>query len=137
MSRAAAVRMLFAGAAALALCGCSTALTGFMPDQELYKFESKMSDVEFGMSKTRVQQIMGAPRNRLYQGSQEAWLWCQTSTSADRADAYLTAYFHNARVVGIHTYGNRAEGECDNFFRRVEWIADPEKALAAKVRRRE
>ncbi len=132
MSRAAALRRVFAGAA-LALGGCS----GLMPDQALSTFESKVSDVAFGMSKTRVQQIMGAPRNRLYQGSQEAWLWCQTSVSAERADAYLTVYFDNARIVGIHTYGNRAEGECDNFFRRVEWIADPDKAAAAKVRRRE
>jgi outer membrane protein assembly factor BamE (lipoprotein component of BamABCDE complex) len=124
-------------AALLALGGCSGALSGLRPDQEMYKFESSASDVEFGMSKTRVQYVMGVPKRRLYEGSQEAWQWCQTSTNPERADAFLTVYFYGARVVGIHTYGNRAEGECDNFFRRVEWIADPEKALAAKARRKD
>jgi hypothetical protein len=124
-------------ALALAISGCSTALSGLTPDQDLYKFLVKVDDVEFGMNKARVQFIMGPPRNRLYEGNQEAWLWCQTSISQDRADAYLTVYFHGTRVAGIHTYGNRAEGSCENFFRRVEWLADPEKSLAAKVRRRD
>lgn len=133
--RAATALLLAALAAGPA--GCSTALSGLTPDQELYKFLAKVDDVDFGMNKARVQYIMGPPRNRLYEGSQEAWLWCQTSISQDRADAYLTVYFQGTRVVGIHTYGNRAEGSCENFFRRVEWIADPEKSLAAKVRRRD
>ena len=99
-------------------------------------FESNASDVEFGMTKARVQYIMGASKHRLYSGSQEAWQWCQTSNSPNRADAFLTVYFHNARVAGIHIYGNRAEGICENFFRRVEWLADPEKGMAAKTKRR-
>ncbi len=108
-----------------------------LPDRDLSSFVSKTSNVEFGMTKSQVQYYVGVPRNRLYAGNQEAWQWCQTSGSRDRADAFLTVYFHNTRVAGIHTYANRAEGECDNFFRRVEWLADPEKAMAAKVRRRE
>ena len=68
-------------AAAVSLAGCTTVTSGLAADRDLYMFESKMDDVEFGMSKTRVQQIMGPPRERLYQGSQEAWLWRQTSNS--------------------------------------------------------
>ena len=120
-------------AAALGLGACGT----MMPDSELSKFSSNSARVDFGMSKVQVQQIMGVPRNRLYSGSQEAWQWCETSNSPNQSDLYLTAYFHNGRVAGIHTYFNRAEGPCDNFFRRVEWLDDPEKAMAAKVRRRE
>jgi outer membrane protein assembly factor BamE (lipoprotein component of BamABCDE complex) len=127
----------FAVACALTgLAGCGTMASGLMSDRDLYLFESHAADVDFGMSKARVQQIMGVPRNRLYEGNQEAWLWCQTSTSPKVADAYLTVYFHQARVAGIHTYGNRAEGTCENFLRRVEWLPDPEKSMAAKVRRR-
>ena len=122
---------------ACALAGCGGIASGLMADRDLYLFESKAQDVEFGMSKTRVQQVMGAPKQRLYDGGQEAWLWCQTSNSPNLADAFLTAYFFNAQVVGIHTYGNRAEGTCENFFRRVEWLADPQKAMAAKQRRRD
>src|SRR4051812_16913678 len=118
------------------LAGCGTVASGLMSDRELYLFESHSADVDFGMNKTRVQQIMGVPKNRLYEGNQEAWLWCQTSTSPQRADAFLTVYFHQARVAGIHTYGNRAEGTCETFFRRVEWLADPEKSMAARQRRR-
>ena len=132
-----AAARLFLAALVLALAGCSAALSGLSPDQDLYKFNAKIDDVEFGMNKARVQYLMGTPKNRLYEGNQEAWQWCQTSISPDRADAFLTVYFHAARVVGIHTYGNRAEGNCENFFRRVEWLADPEKSLAAKVRRRD
>lgn len=123
--------------AAAAVCGCTAVASGLSGDSDLYRFESKMQDVEFGMSKSRVQYIMGPPRERLYQGSQEAWLWCQTSSSPKFPDAYITVYFHNAQVAGIHTYGNRAEGTCDNFFRRVEWLADPQKSMAAKQRRRD
>jgi outer membrane protein assembly factor BamE (lipoprotein component of BamABCDE complex) len=134
-------RMLFRAFAPLilacaALAGCGTMASGLVQDRDLYLFEGRVDDVEFGMSKTRVQQIMGTPKNRVYQGNQEAWLWCQTSTSPKVPDAYLTVYFHNAQVAGIHTYGNRAEGTCENFFKRVEWLADPEKSLAARQKRR-
>ena len=124
-------------AAALGLPGCASVTSGLAADRDLYLFESKVQDVEFGMSKTRVQHILGPPRERLYEGSQEAWLWCQTSTTPKFADAYITVYFFSAQVAGIHTYGNRAEGTCENFFRRVEWLADPQKSMAAKQRRRD
>ncbi len=130
------VAALFA-VAALGLSGCTTVASGLAADRDLYLFDAKMQDVEFGMSKARVQQLMGPPRERLYQGSQEAWLWCQTSSSPKFADAYITVHFFNAQVAGIHTYGNRAEGTCENFFRRVEWLADPQKSMASKQRRRE
>ena len=132
MKSSLAVRFILA-AAVCGLCACGT----MMPDRDLSKFSSNSADVDFGMSKAQVQQIMGAPGNRLYSGSQEAWQWCQTSNSAAQADLFLTAYFFNGRVAGVHTYVSRAEGICDNFFRRVEWLDDPEKAMAAKVRRRE
>lgn len=123
--------------AALGLAGCSAMTSGLATDRDLYLFHSHVDDVEFGMSKARVQQIMGVPKNRLYEGGQEAWLWCQTSNSPKLPDAFLTVYFYRAQVAGIHTYGNRAEGTCENFLRRVEWLADPEKSMAAKVRRRD
>ncbi len=126
-----------AAAVALLLGGCANVTSGLAADRDLYLFDSKMQDVEVGMSKTRVQHLMGPPRERLYQGSQEAWLWCQTSSSPKFADAFLVVHFFNAQVAGIHTYGNRAEGPCDNFFRPVEWLADPQKALAAKQKRRD
>lgn len=123
--------------AALGLGGCSAMTSGLGQDRDLYLFHSHMDDVEFGMSKARVQQIMGVPKNRLYEGNQEAWLWCQTSNSPKLPDAFLTVYFFRAQVAGVHTYGNRAEGTCENFLRRVEWLPDPEKSMAARVRRRE
>ena len=122
---------------ACALAGCGGIASGLMADRDLYLFESKAQDVEFGMSKTRVQQVMGAPKQRLYDGGQEAWLWCQTSAGPKFPDQYLTVYFHNAQVAGIHTHTNRAEGTCENFFRRVEWLPDPEKSRAARQRRKE
>ena len=122
---------LIAALLVLGPAGC-----GMMPDRGLSTFASKSADVDFGMTKVQVQHIMGVPRNRLYSGSQEAWQWCETSNSPNQADLFLTAYFYNGRVAGVHTYFNRAEGTCDNFFRRVEWLTDPEKAMAAKERRR-
>ena len=131
-ARGGLVMRLVLAAMALGLAAC-----GVMPDRTLSNFASGAADVDFGMSKVRVQQIMGAPRNRLYSGSQEAWLWCETSNSTNQSDLFLTAYFYNGRVAGIHTHGNRAEGTCDHFFRRPDWLADPEKAMAARQRRRE
>lgn len=123
--------------AALGVAGCATVTSGIAGDRDLYLFHSKVDDVEFGMSKSRVQYVMGAPLNRVYEGNQEAWLWCQTSSSPKFPDAFLTVYFYRAQVAGIHTYANRAEGSCDHFLRRVEWLADPEKSMAAKTRRRD
>lgn len=131
--RAALRLLLLAAACVLAGCGVGK----LMPDTELSGFLSSTSDVDFGMTKTQVQYYMGVPKNRLYQGDQEAWLWCQTSKSRERPDAYLVVYFYSARVAGIHSYGNHAEGECENFFRPIEWLADPEREMAAKKRRRE
>jgi hypothetical protein len=111
--------------------------SGLAADRELYIFDSNMQDVDFGMSKSRVQLIMGPPRERVYERDQEAWLWCQTSNSPKFADKFLTVYFYKARVAGIHTYGNRAQGTCETFFRPLEWLADPEKSMAAKQRRRD
>lgn len=132
-----AIAVLLIAALATGLAGCATVTSGLAADRDLYLFESSVEDVQFGMSKTRVQQVMGVPRNRLYQGSQEAWQWCQTSSGPKFADAFLVVYFFNGQVSGIHTYGNRAEGTCENFFRRVEWLADPAAAVAARVRRRD
>jgi len=128
---------LVLGIAAIGVAVCTTMTSGLAGDRELYMFHSKADDVEFGMSKSRVQYIMGQPLNRVYEGNQEAWLLCQTSSSPKFPDAFLTVYFYRAQVAGIHTYGNRAEGTCDNFLRRVEWLPDPEKSMAAKVRRRD
>lgn len=128
---------VFACAVALAAPGCTTVASGLASDRDLYLFESKIHDVDFGMSKVRVQQIMGPPKQRLYEGSQEAWLWCQTSNSPKFADAYLAVHFYNAQVAGIHIYGNRAAGQCETFFRPVEWLADPQQSLAARQRRRD
>jgi outer membrane protein assembly factor BamE (lipoprotein component of BamABCDE complex) len=124
-------------AAALGLPGCASMTSGLSGDRDLYVFHSNADDVEFGMPKARVQHIMGVPRNRVYEGNQEAWLWCQTSNGPKLPDAYLTVYFYRSQVAAIHTYGNRAEGTCENFFRRVEWLPDPEKSMAAKIRRRD
>ncbi len=104
------------------------------PDFDLRSFISRSSDVDFGMTKSQVQYYVGAPRRRIYEGNQEAWQWCQTSARRESADAFLTVYFYKARVAGIHTYGNRAEGDCEDFIRRVEWLVDPEKAMVAKKR---
>lgn len=138
MSRRAAAGLgagLAAAALALASCG---GIKDTLPDFELSSFRSHAADVEFGMSKSQVRYTMKtAPKRRVYEGTQEAWQYCQTSASQERADAFLTVYFHNARVAGIHTYGNRAEGDCENFIRPVEWIADPDRAMAEKKRRRE
>ncbi len=123
--------------AVLAGSGCAAVTSGLASDRDLYLFESHAQDVDFGMSKVRVQQIMGLPKRRVYEGSQEAWLWCQTSGSPKFADAFLTVHFHNAQVAAIHTYGNRAEGQCETFFRPVEWLADPQKSMAARQRRRD
>ena len=132
-----AISGVLAAACLSGLTGCGGLAGGIMADGDLYRFESKMQDVEFGMSKTRVQYIMGPPKQRLYEGNQEAWLWCQTANGPNLADAYITVYFFNAQAAGIHTYGNRAEGACENFFRRVEWLTDPLKSMAAKQRRRD
>jgi len=122
---------------ALALAGCTAMTSGLAGDRDLYNFHAKADDVEFGMSKARVLYVMGPPLNRVYERNQEAWLWCQTSNSPKLPDAFLTVYFYRAQVAGIHTYANRAEGTCDNFLRRVEWLPDPEKSMAAKIRRRD
>ena len=62
-------------------------------------------------------------------------LTCIADPNAGAAQALASRL--NAQVAGIHTYGNRAEGTCDNFLRRVEWLPDPEKSMAAKIRRRD
>lgn len=73
------------------------------------------------MSKEQVVKIMGEPGNKQFNGTYEAWQYCATNYSLMGGDHYVTVWFNYERVYALTTHKNYAEGQCEAFFKEVEW----------------
>lgn len=60
--------------------------------------ERKAALIEMGMPKNEVLKILGEPGQKSFQGSREAWQYCQTGLLADH---YTTVFFGDGKTEGI------------------------------------
>ena len=81
--------------------------------------------IEPNQSKDDVLAILGTPKNRQFEGNNEAWQYCETSYTSSAGDDYLTVWFFKGTVTGITTYKNHNYGSCESFFKTIRWEDAP------------
>lgn len=95
---------------------------------------ANFSQIQPGMSSQSVAQIMGAPQDRQFNGSQEAWQYCSTDLSGFQGDQYVLIWFQGQLVTGLQTYRNTLVGTCETYFRTVNWDEAPDVVLEIRQR---
>lgn len=55
-----------------------------------------------GMNKNEVLEIMGTPGNRQFNGTREAWQYCDLKS--DTENEYVVIWFNDNKVTGLTTY---------------------------------
>lgn len=90
--------------------------------------------INAGQTKEDVLKILGNPGNRQFQGKDEAWQWCETDYSGFAGDDYLVVWFYEGKVTGITTYKNTRYGNCEMFYRTVNWQDAPDRTIEIRNR---
>lgn len=90
--------------------------------------------INAGQTKEDVLKIIGNPGNRQFQGKDEAWQWCETDYSGFAGDDYLVVWFYEGKVTGITTYKNTRYGNCEMFYRTVNWQDAPDRTIEIRNR---
>ena len=86
----------------------------------------KSETVRLGMSVTDLRQVMGEPQNRQFKGKNEAWQYCSTGYSGFEDDHYVLVWLFDGVVSGMQSYLNTKFGNCESFFRTVNWEEAPD-----------
>jgi hypothetical protein len=95
---------------------------------------SKSIGINQGQSKDEVLKIMGNPGNRQFKGNNEAWQWCETDQVGFSGDDYVVVWFYDGKVTGVTTYKNTQIGNCEMFFRTINWEDAPDKIIEHRIR---
>ena len=118
------MRSLFIGLLAAFLGGCGSINQATV---------ERAAQVEAGMSKNEVAELLGPPGNRQFSGDNEAWQYCQTSILA-AADKFIVIWFYRDEVTGLTSYTDSRFGMCDSFFRSVNWEDAPDHTVEVRQR---
>ena len=86
----------------------------------------KSATVRPGMSVAELRQVMGNPQNLQFKGKNEAWQYCSTNYIGFEDDYYVLVWVFDGVVSGMQTYRNSKFGNCENFFRAVNWEEAPD-----------
>ena len=96
------------------------------------KVMTNSAKISAGMSKSELEELMGPPQNRQFEGTDEAWQYCATGFETDH---FVLVWLSGDTVTGMKTYRNtEGFGTCDNFFRSVDWEESPD--ISVEVRER-
>lgn len=88
--------------------------------------------ISAGMSKSELEELMGPPQNRQFEGTDEAWQYCATGFDSDH---FVLVWLSADTVTGMQTYRNTdGFGTCDNFFRTVNWEEAPDVSVEIRER---
>ena len=71
-----------------------------------------------GQTPDDVTQLLGPPKNRQWNGAEEAWQYCHTDIWGLSGDDYVVVWFVDHKVTGVTTYKNTNFGNCEMFFPR-------------------
>jgi len=91
----------------------------------------KSISLEPGMSKNELIAIFGLPEKRAFNGSVEAWQYCETGFASDD---YFLIWLNNGRVSGIQNYTNTGVGLCSSYFRSINWESAPDTVIEIRNR---
>jgi hypothetical protein len=76
------------------------------------------------MSANEVQDILGPPKDRQFNGDNEAWQYC--STGIGIPDEFTLIWMYRETVTGMERYRNTESGSCESFFRQVKFEDVPD-----------
>jgi hypothetical protein len=82
--------------------------------------QKRSIQVNNGDSKEKVISIMGNPENRQFNGSKEAWQYCDTSFGHYN---FAVVYFYEEKVTAVTTYSGSPTpfSGCEHHFDPVNW----------------
>jgi hypothetical protein len=87
-----------------------------------------------GQAKEEVLSVMGTPKDRQFQGKDEAWQYCATDYSGFGADQYIVVWFYDGKVTGLTSYKNQMMGNCESFFKTIKWEEAPDRSIEFRNR---
>lgn len=79
--------------------------------------------LEPGMSKDEVQKLLGAPADRSFRGSDQAWQYQEVAGFGQCK--YTTVWIRGAKVVGVSTRRGKSVAGCGLGSREVDWSEMP------------
>lgn len=83
----------------------------------------KALSIQVGMGKQEVQNIMGEPYKRSFNGTTEAWQYTDF-VSQDQCD-YETIWFKNESVVALTSRQESRTRNCEQGIRDIDWSQIP------------
>lgn len=99
-------------AAAVLLVGCGS-------------LEPKAAKINPGDTREQVRAIMGAPRDRQFQGKNEAWQYSRTGAGFGWHD-FRIVWFYDGLVTGITSYKDHTPGmAAGGRFKQIQWSDAP------------
>ena len=85
-----------------------------------------------GDSKDDVAKAMGAPEDRQFQGTMEAWQYSNIASIG--ICEYTIVWFRSAKVNGITTYRNTSVSGCRVGMRSIRWEEAPDTVVEIRQR---
>jgi hypothetical protein len=112
---------LIVGTFFIAIAGCGT-------------LEKQANLVNPGYTRDQVMAIMGQPKDRQFNGSAEAWQYCQTGAGFGFHD-YRVVWFRDGQVIGMNSYkSTRPATSCEADFQPVVWENAPDRVVEVRQR---
>jgi len=87
------------------------------------KLNDKAVQVEPGMSKEQVLNLMGSPGDRQFQNASEAWQYCSTGVTGN--DKHYIIWFEDGYVSGLTSYSEGSTMQCSESFKPIDWRKKP------------
>lgn len=93
---------------------------------------TKQNLVSPGQTKNEVLSFMGAPSDRQFNGTMEAWQYCSTGWSVNK---FTIVWFNHGSVTGLSSYSQSCGGgSCTQCFRSIRWEEAPDKIIEHRLR---
>ncbi len=94
--------------------------------------DNKTILIDPGDPKQKIVEIMGAPYDRQFQGSKEAWQYCVSGAGFGYND-HKIIWFTNKRVTGITSYRTSRTG-CTGHVKTIRWEDAPDYTVEIRNR---
>ena len=94
--------------------------------------KNRALQIDTGISKDRVTEVMGTPDDRQFSGSYEAWQYSMV-VSIGVCD-YTVIWFNEGKVTGITSYRNFSTLGCRHGLKSINWQEAPDRIIEIRTR---
>jgi hypothetical protein len=78
----------------------------------------RKNKIEYGMTKRKLIELMGEPGMRNFNGNREVLQWCNTGSGNG---FFVVAWLDDGYVIAVDSYKDYLDGDCSEFFSRINW----------------